>query len=62
MMQFICAPQPELSPKKDSLKKEHLGINIDHLVSLSQEESYKMPEGLTREQRRLWAKKMLNTK
>ena len=30
--------------------------NIDHLVALTKEKSYRMPSGLTREQRRQWAK------
>ncbi|QBK69593.1 hypothetical protein [Acinetobacter johnsonii] len=32
-------------------------FDIDHLSRLAQEESYTMPRGLTREQRREWARK-----
>lgn len=35
-------------------------FDIDRLASLAQEESYTMPKGLTREQRREWAKRNLN--
>lgn len=34
-------------------------FDIDHLSRLAQEESYTMPRGLTREQRREWARKNL---
>lgn len=34
-------------------------FDINHLARLAQEESYTMPRGLTREQRREWAKKNL---
>jgi len=34
-------------------------FDIDHLVELTKEPSYKMPSGLTREQRREWAKSVL---
>lgn len=35
-------------------------FDIDHLSRLAQEESYTMPRGLTREQRREWARKNLD--
>lgn len=34
-------------------------LDIDRLSSLAEEESYTMPRGLTREQRREWARKNL---
>lgn len=35
-------------------------FDIDHLSRLAQEESYTMPRGLTREQRRKWARRNLS--
>ncbi len=31
---------------------------INHLVKLTKEKSYRMPSGMTREQRRQWAKEV----
>ncbi len=62
MMHFICNTQSKETLDKERPKNEHLGVHIDRLLSLTHEESYIMPEGLTREQRRLWAKKNLKTK
>lgn len=38
-------------------RSHHLGIDINHLVMLTKEKSFRMPSGLTREERRAWAKK-----
>lgn len=38
-----------------ALKENFPQLDIDHLSMLAQEESYTMPRGLTREQRRQWA-------
>ena len=35
----------------------YLGIDIQHLIMLTQQKSFKMPSGLSREERRAWAKK-----
>ncbi len=40
--------------------QEFPNMNIDQLCVLATEESYTMPRGLTREQRRQWAKSNLN--
>lgn len=37
-------------------KNQHLGVCIDHLIALTNQKSYRMPSGLTREERRAWAK------
>ncbi|WP_284116435.1 hypothetical protein [Acinetobacter pittii] len=37
-------------------KNHHLGVDIQHLVSLTKQKSFRMPSGLTREERRAWAK------
>ncbi|WP_180084884.1 hypothetical protein [Acinetobacter sp. YH12145] len=37
-------------------KNQHLGVDIQHLIALTQQKSYRMPSGLTREERRAWAK------
>ncbi|MBE2163708.1 hypothetical protein IIQ43_04050 [Acinetobacter oleivorans] len=38
-------------------RNQHLGVEINHLIALTKQKSYKMPSGLTREERRAWAKK-----
>lgn len=40
----------------ECLNSDHLGCDVERLFALADEESYTMPRGLTREQRRLWAK------
>lgn len=35
----------------------HLGIDIQHLIMITKQKSFKMPSGLTREERRAWARK-----
>lgn len=40
-------------------RNHHLGVDIQHLIMLTQQKSFKMPSGLTREERRAWAKKNL---
>jgi hypothetical protein len=40
----------------ECLNSDHLGCDVERLIALADEESYTMPRGLTREQRRLWAK------
>lgn len=42
-------------------KNHHLGVDIQHLITLTTQKSYKMPSGLTREERRAWAKKVQQT-
>lgn len=37
-------------------KNQHLGVDIQHLIALTKQKSYRMPSGLTREERRAWAK------
>lgn len=37
--------------------KSHLGVDIQHLIMLTQQKSFKMPSGLNREERRAWAKR-----
>ncbi|WP_337077807.1 hypothetical protein [Acinetobacter pittii] len=37
-------------------KNHHLGVDIQHLISLTKQKSFRMPSGLTREERRAWAK------
>lgn len=37
-------------------KNQHLGVDIQHLIALTHQKSYRMPSGLTREERRAWAK------
>ena len=37
-------------------KNQHLGVDIQHLITLTEQKSYRMPSGLTREERRAWAK------
>lgn len=41
-------------------KSEYPELDIDRLSSLAEEESYTMPRGLTREQRRQWARQNLS--
>tara|TARA_R110002012_G_scaffold212645_1_gene383745 strand:- start:2599 stop:2937 length:339 start_codon:yes stop_codon:yes gene_type:complete len=42
--------------RKAQLLEELNSKNIDYLAVLTKEKSYRMPSGLTREQRREWAK------
>lgn len=35
---------------------QHLGVDIQHLISITNEKRYRMPSGLSREERRAWAK------
>lgn len=37
--------------------EHHLGVDIQYLIMLTKQKSFKMPSGLTREERRAWAKK-----
>lgn len=37
-------------------KNQHLGVDIQHLIVLTEQKSYRVPSGLTREERRSWAK------
>lgn len=51
-----------LTPKIEKLHPEqhHLGINITHLIEITKQRGYKMPSGLTRKERRKWAKSVKN--
>ncbi|WP_061525477.1 hypothetical protein [Acinetobacter venetianus] len=48
----------DLHTKQESLNSNY--FDIENLARLAEEESYTMPRGLTREQRREWAKRNLN--
>ncbi|WOZ15047.1 hypothetical protein GNVKYODX_CDS70 [Acinetobacter phage vB_AbaM_AB3P2] len=44
--------------KTHSNNTHHLGVEISHLIKLISGKRHKMPNGLTRSQRREWAKKV----
>lgn len=37
-------------------KNHHLGVDIQHLIAITNQKRYRMPSGLSREERRAWAK------
>lgn len=45
--------------KIHSNNTHHLGVEIGHLIKLISGKRHKMPSGLTRSQRREWAKKVV---
>lgn len=58
-MSFVAPTTNALCFAAPKQRKTVQYFDIDHLSRLAQEESYTMPRGLTREQRREWAKKNL---
>lgn len=45
--------------KVHSNNAHHLGIELSHLIKLTSGKRHKVPSGLTRSQRREWAKKVV---
>jgi hypothetical protein len=49
------------SESKHTDINHHLGVDIKHLIMLTEQKSFKMPSRLSREERRAWAKKNQET-
>lgn len=56
VMSFIASTTNAFCFAAPEQRKTVQYFDIDHLSRLAQEESYTMPRGLTREQRRQWAR------
>lgn len=61
VLEYLNASSIDESNDAKNATQESRSIReqIDHLASLAEEESYTIPEGLSREQRRLWIKMKL---